>query len=67
MAAGSSPAIPSMKPYGREKKVKGWKNKVDYHVHTKKGRKIRNWWEEIINLIPRTTIKQKIRKEISML
>jgi hypothetical protein len=56
-----------MKPYGREKKVKGWKNKVDYHVHTKKGRKIRNWWEEIINLIPRTTIKQKIRKEISML
>lgn len=53
-----------MKPYGREKKVSQnpeWKQ--DYHMH-EKGRKLKNWWEEICSLIPRKTMKQKIKKEI---
>lgn len=52
-----------MKPYGREKHVTGnntWK--IDFHLHPK--HKIMNWWEDICRLIPRSTMKQKLKKEI---
>jgi hypothetical protein len=52
-----------MKPYGRERNLKGsgpWKR--DYHVRPKKSWV--NWWETIVDLLPRTTIKQRVKKEI---
>ena len=55
-----------MKPYGRNKKVNGsngtWKK--DYHLHNKKHRKIKNWWECICDYETRTTMKLKIKKFI---
>ena len=53
-----------MKPYGREKKVKGditWKR--DYHIH-QKNRKLKNWWEGICDLISRKTMKQNLKRDI---
>ena len=58
-----------MKPYGRDKYVHGshicgrpWK--IDYHIH-EKGRKVGNWWEELSeDPVPRSTMKQNLRKEI---
>lgn len=49
-----------MKPYGREKRVKGSYWKQD--CHPPKG--FINWWENICQCIPRKTMKQKIKKEI---
>jgi len=53
-----------MKPYLRERKIKGagiWKK--DNHPHPKK--KYVNWWEnEFNNFISRTTMKFKVNKEI---
>lgn len=54
-----------MKPFGREKNLKGsgvWKK--DYHIHHK-NRKVSNWWEDIVNNLSRTTIKQNIKKDIN--
>lgn len=54
-----------MKPYGREKKVTrnpNWKR--DYHIH-EKGRKVANWWESICSLLSRSTLKQRIKREIN--
>lgn len=34
-----------MKPYGRTSNVKGFKGKIDYHIHIK-NRKIGSWWED---------------------
>lgn len=52
-----------MKPYGREKKVTGGNSwKIDYHLHPK--HKVSNWWEAICNLLPRTTIKKRIKDDI---
>ena len=56
-----------MKPYGRKnepiKSGNTWK--IDYHLHTKKGRKIENWWEDMSeDYIDRGSIKQRVRKEI---
>ena len=53
-----------MKPYGREKKVKGdssWKQ--DYHLH-EKNKKLKNWWEGICKCLSRKVMKQKWMKEI---
>jgi hypothetical protein len=50
-----------MKPYGRDKKVKGngsWKK--DYHP--KKG--YINWWEDIYDFLSRGRMKQLVNKEI---
>lgn len=53
-----------MKPYGREKFVKGGPTyKKDYHIH-EKNRKIENWWEDITELLSRASLKQKVNKEI---
>lgn len=36
-----------MKPYGRHKKVTGGNDwKIDYHMH-EKGKKVKNWWEDM--------------------
>lgn len=54
-----------MKPYGREKKIKGsgiWK--MDYHIHHK-NKKIGNWWEDMCNFISRSMMKQKVKKDIN--
>lgn len=55
-----------MKPYGRTnetvKENPRWKK--DYHLHDKNGRKLKNWWEEIIGYVSRGSIKQKIKKQI---
>jgi len=54
-----------MKPYGREKKVKGsgrWKK--DYHLHDKNHRKIESWWEGICGYISRERMKQLFKKYI---
>lgn len=56
-----------MKPYGREKTVKGGNSwKKDYHCHSK-NRKLKNWWEGICQCISRTTMKQRLKKEIDKL
>lgn len=50
-----------MKPYGREKKVKGsgsWKR--DYHP--RKG--LINWWENMCDYLTRSRMKQIWKKEI---
>jgi len=50
-----------MKPYGRDKKIKGGKPwKVD--VHPKKG--YVNWWENMCDYLTRTAIKRGWKKEI---
>ncbi len=52
-----------MKPYGRIKNVKGsgsWKK--DYNIRPKKI--YVNWWENIIKLSSRTTIKNIYKKDI---
>jgi hypothetical protein len=52
-----------MKPFGREKKIKGsgiWKQ--DYHLH-RKNKKLGNWWEDMSTIISRSTMKQKVKKE----
>lgn len=53
-----------MKPYGREKTIKGGNSwKIDYHVRPKK--KWVNWWENICDPFSRSRIKQNINKEIN--
>lgn len=49
-----------MKPYGREKKIKGTSWKRD--CHPPKG--FVNWWENICNCVSRKTMKQQFKKEI---
>lgn len=51
-----------MKTYGREKFVSGGNDwKIDYHFVK---REFRNWWEDICQLLPRTTMKAKWKKDI---
>ena len=61
-----------MKPYGREKKIKAWRRrgggkesywKKDFHIHIN-FRKIGNWWEDMCTLISRSSMKQKLKKDI---
>lgn len=49
-----------MKPYGREKKVKGLNWKKDYHP--KPG--YINWWEDICKYLTRSRMKQILNKKI---
>ena len=49
-----------MKPYGREKTIKGDTWKTD--CHPRKGWV--NWWEKITKCIPRSMLKQRLKKEI---
>jgi hypothetical protein len=49
-----------MKPYGREKKIKHFSGKQD--VHPKRG--FMNWWEAMSTFLTRSSMKQKIKKEI---
>lgn len=53
-----------MKPYGREKNIKGsgiWKK--DFHIH-EKNRKVGNWWETLCEPIPRAIMKLKVQQQI---
>jgi len=50
-----------MKPYGREKTVKGLKWKRDYHP---KGVYI-NWWEDMCDFFSRSRIKHNLKKQIN--
>lgn len=52
-----------MKPYGREKNLKGSKYKIDYHIHIH-NKKIGNWWEDCDNFKSRKTLKQELLDEI---
>lgn len=53
-----------MKPYGREKNIKGsGKWKKDYHIHFK-NHKILNWWEDISKFLTRGRMKQIFNNEI---
>lgn len=52
-----------MKPYLREKKIKGLTWKRNYHVHLN-NKKIGNWWEDMDTFISRSTVKLRIKKEI---
>ena len=57
-----------MKPYGRKNEpIKGGNTwKIDYHLHTKKGRKIENWWEDMSeDYIDRGSIKQKLKRRLN--
>lgn len=55
-----------MKPYGREKHVSGGNNwKIDFRIRPK--RKLQNWWEDICQLLPRSTMKAKAKKEVEEL
>lgn len=49
-----------MKPYGRIKIVKGSLWKKD--IHPPKGHK--NWWEDICDPIPRSTMKLKFKAQL---
>ena len=50
-----------MKPYGREKNIKGGSGwKIDWHP--RKGRQ--NWWETMCDLLTRSRMKQDWKKEI---
>ena len=52
-----------MKPYGREKNLKGngpWK--TDYHPRPK--RKWKNWWEDIVQPLSRSAMKRRWKKEV---
>lgn len=52
-----------MKPYGREKNIKGsgiWKK--DYRIRIK-NRKIGNWWEDMCNFVSRSSMKRKAQEE----
>lgn len=48
-----------MKPYGREKKIR-FSSKRD--CHPKKG--YVNWWEKMCDVVSRTTMKLKWKKQI---
>lgn len=51
-----------MKPFGRERNVKGsggWK--VDHHIHEKG---YVNWWENMCDLLSRGRMKHNLNKEI---
>lgn len=48
-----------MKPYGQEKTIR-FPGKRD--AHPKKG--WRNWWEGIVDLLTRSTMKQRLKKEL---
>lgn len=50
-----------MKPYGREKTVKGRTYKTDCRP---KRFKALNWWENICDFLSRTTLKHRWKKEI---
>ena len=55
-----------MKPFGREKKIKGsgiWKK--DYHIHHK-NKKVKNWWEDICDYLSRSMMKQNWKKDIKL-
>lgn len=60
----------NMKPYNLGKKLSSgttsfsgsWK--TDYHLHTKKGRKIENWWEGMVHFVSRRTVKQDIKRQL---
>lgn len=47
-----------MQPYGRQKKV--MLNIPDYHP--RKG--WRNWWDDMCDVLSRSMMKQKLKKEI---
>jgi len=51
-----------MMPYLREKKIKGFRSKIDNHIHIN-NRKVGNWWEDFDTDISRRTLKQKLAKE----
>ncbi len=51
-----------MKPYGREKKVKGGKPwKIDNHPRNG----MINWWESMCDYLSRSRMKQIWKKEIN--
>jgi hypothetical protein len=51
-----------MKPYGREKKIKGGKPwKIDHHP--KKG--FVNWWENMCDFLTRSKMKQNWKKSVN--
>lgn len=59
-----------MKPYGgREKPIRGGRGfrtgnwKVDFHIH-RKGRKLENWWEGIADVLSRSAMKQRLKRNI---
>lgn len=49
-----------MKPYGREKKIH--RNLPDHHPHPK--HIVKMWWEDMCDFLSRSTMKQKLKKEI---
>lgn len=48
-----------MKPYLRNKKIKGFVGKKNYHIHIN-NKKIGNWWEDFNTFESRRSHKQKI-------
>jgi len=53
-----------MKPYGRERNIKGFKGKTD--VHPKKlGKGWGNWWEFIIKNLSRGKMNHDVQKQIN--
>lgn len=57
-----------MKPYGREKKIKGGRSNVGYcgnwkrDVHPWKG--YVNWWEDMCTILTRSAMKSITKKTI---
>ena len=57
-----------MKPFGREKNIKGsGKWKKDYHIHDENHHKILNWWEGICTFLTRSRMKQIWKSELKYL
>lgn len=54
-----------MKPYGREKNLRGrGLGKIDVHARPKY--KWKNWWEDMISPITRGRMKQIVKKEVEI-
>ena len=52
-----------MRPYGRVRNTKGFRGKIDHHLH-KKNRKVGSWWEDYSEKnYSRTTIKRMWKNE----
>ena len=53
-----------MKPYGRVKKLTGFKSKIDWHIRYN-GRKVLNWWEVGLTYVTKKRVRMMAKEEIN--
>jgi hypothetical protein len=52
-----------MRPYGRERNIKGFPAKIDYHLHSG-NRKVGSWWEDYSEKFSKKQARQSAKKHI---